>query len=98
MSGGGGKPRQGRMCLGKSAPQAVDTREAAAELARSETEFEASKQASADLASLLRKAPRSGKASDLVLRLERNLLGCEEVAVCPDSKSLSQRQQDLHLL
>jgi len=32
MTGGGGKPRGGRMCLGSAAPRPLDTREAAAAL------------------------------------------------------------------
>ena len=32
MSGGGGKPRGGRMCLGSQAPRAVDASTAAADL------------------------------------------------------------------
>lgn len=41
MTGGGGKPRGGRMCLGSAAPRALDTREAAAELASAERELSA---------------------------------------------------------
>lgn len=41
MTGGGGKPRGGRMCLGSAAPRALDTREAAAELATAERELSA---------------------------------------------------------
>lgn len=44
MTGGGGKPRGGRMCLGNAAPRSMDTKQAAAELAEAETEFTASKQ------------------------------------------------------
>ena len=44
MTGGGGKPRGGRMCLGNAAPRSADTKQAAAELAESETEFAVSKQ------------------------------------------------------
>jgi len=44
MTGGGGKPRGGKMCLGSAAPKSADTKQAAAELAHSETEFTASKQ------------------------------------------------------
>ena len=44
MTGGGGKPRGGRMCLGNAAPKGLDTRQAAAELADAETEFTVSKQ------------------------------------------------------
>ena len=44
MTGGGGKPRGGRMCLGNAAPKSQDTRQAAAELADAETDFIASKQ------------------------------------------------------
>lgn len=46
MSGGGGKPREGRMCLGKSAACNVDSKQAAAELASSEASFESGKQVS----------------------------------------------------
>jgi structural maintenance of chromosome 4 len=41
MTGGGGKPRGGRMCLGNGTPKPLDTREAAAELARAEKQEEA---------------------------------------------------------
>ena len=44
MSGGGGKPRGGKICLGSAAPRALDTREAAAELAVAEGELAASTQ------------------------------------------------------
>ena len=40
MSGGGGKPRGGRMCLGKAALASVDTQAAAAELQAAEQELE----------------------------------------------------------
>lgn len=36
MTGGGGKPRGGRMCLGNAAPRAVNTKAAASELAKDE--------------------------------------------------------------
>ena len=39
MTGGGDKPRGGRICLGTAAPRAVDTRQAAAELATAEQEL-----------------------------------------------------------
>ena len=41
MSGGGGKPRGGRMCLGKAALASIDTQTAAAELQAAEQELEA---------------------------------------------------------
>ena len=44
MTGGGGRARGGRICVGTAAPQSLDTREAAAELARAEAEFDTSKQ------------------------------------------------------
>ena len=44
MTGGGGKPRGGKICLGSAAPRALDTREAAAELAVAEGELAASTQ------------------------------------------------------
>ena len=40
MSGGGGKPRGGRMCLGKAALASIDTQAAAAELQAAEQELE----------------------------------------------------------
>jgi hypothetical protein len=40
MSGGGGKPRGGRMCLGKAALASMDTQAAAAELQAAEQELE----------------------------------------------------------
>ena len=42
MSGGGGKPRGGRMCLGTAAPKSLDTRAAAAELQAAEQELSVS--------------------------------------------------------
>ncbi len=47
MTGGGGRPRGGRMCLGSAAPRPADTRAAAAELAAAEKQEAASLQASA---------------------------------------------------
>ena len=44
MSGGGGKPRGGRMCVGQAAPRNVDARAAAAELQAAEQELEGSVQ------------------------------------------------------
>lgn len=44
MTGGGGKTRGGKICLGSAAPRALDTREAAAELAVAEGELAASTQ------------------------------------------------------
>jgi hypothetical protein len=39
MSGGGGKPRGGRICLGSAAPRSVDTKAAGKELERAEAEL-----------------------------------------------------------
>ena len=36
MTGGGGKPKGGRMCLGSAAPRSMDTKAATAELAKEE--------------------------------------------------------------
>ena len=44
MSGGGGKPRGGRMCLGKASPRSLDTQAAAAELQAAEQELSTSAQ------------------------------------------------------
>jgi structural maintenance of chromosome 4 len=44
MSGGGGKPRGGRMCIGQAAPRNVDARAAAAELQAAENELGANMQ------------------------------------------------------
>lgn len=44
MTGGGGKPRGGRICLGNAPPKAVDTKTAQAELAQAETELKTSVQ------------------------------------------------------
>ena len=44
MTGGGGRPRGGKICLGSAAPRALDTHEAAAELAVAEGELAASTQ------------------------------------------------------
>jgi hypothetical protein len=44
MTGGGGKPRGGRICLGNAPPKAVDTKTAEAELAQAETELKTSAQ------------------------------------------------------
>ena len=40
MSGGGGKPRGGRMCLGKAALCSMDTQTAAAELQTAQQELD----------------------------------------------------------
>lgn len=40
LTGGGGKPRGGRMCLGSAAPRSIDSREAASELANAEQQLE----------------------------------------------------------
>ena len=40
LTGGGGKPRGGRMCLGTAAPRAIDSREAASELATAQQQLE----------------------------------------------------------
>ena len=44
MTGGGGRPRCGRMCLGSAAPRRQDDREAASELAAAEKELAANLQ------------------------------------------------------
>ena len=44
MTGGGGKPKGGRMCLGTAAPKSLDTRQAQTDLAEAESEFNVSKQ------------------------------------------------------
>lgn len=44
MSGGGGKPRGGRMCIGQAAPKQVDARAAQAELQAAEQELAASQE------------------------------------------------------
>ena len=44
MSGGGGKPRGGRMCLGKATPRSLDTQAVAAELQAAEQELSTSAQ------------------------------------------------------
>lgn len=44
MSGGGGKPKGGRMCLGKAALCSMDTQTATAELRVAEQELESSAQ------------------------------------------------------
>ena len=46
MTGGGGKPRGGRMCLGNAAPRPANTRASAAELAAAEQREAASLQVS----------------------------------------------------
>ena len=46
LTGGGGKPRGGRMCLGTAAPRAIDSREAASELASAEQQLEQQMQVS----------------------------------------------------
>ena len=45
MSGGGGKPRGGRMCLGTASPRSIDTQAADAELQVAEQELSNSAQA-----------------------------------------------------
>ena len=44
MSGGGGKPRGGRMCLGKATPRSLDNQAVAAELQAAEQELNTSAQ------------------------------------------------------
>ena len=44
MSGGGGKPRGGRMCLGKATPRSLDTQAVAAVLQAAEQELSTSAQ------------------------------------------------------
>ena len=39
MTGGGGKPRAGRMCLGSAAPRRADDKASASELAAAEKEL-----------------------------------------------------------
>lgn len=54
MTGGGGKPRGGRMALGGAAPRPVDTKAAAAQLAREELNLASTQEVSpppADIAS-----------------------------------------------
>lgn len=68
MSGGGGKPRGGRMCLGTAAPKSLDTRAAAAELQAAEQELSISTEVCltrVDLRSVLQLQPA---ASDLHAR------------------------------
>lgn len=44
MTGGGGKARGGRICLGNAPPRPVDTKMAEAELAQAEAELQSSLQ------------------------------------------------------
>lgn len=53
MTGGGGRPRGGRMCLGTAAPRSLDAREAAAELAEVDAGMAASAQVWACLCGIL---------------------------------------------
>lgn len=64
LTGGGGKPRGGRMCLGSAAPRSLDTKQAAAELAESEAEFTASKQVKSQILTL-KVAPMNRTIFDL---------------------------------
>lgn len=66
MSGGGGKPRGGRMCLGNAAPKAVDAAASAQELEHAEKELQkltmdisGARAIAADASSLVKIAERS---------------------------------------
>lgn len=98
MSGGGGKPRGGRICLGKQAPKSVDTRAAAAELERAEAEL---KQQTAAHQQARRKAD---EASSALKQAEKQLTQQEaelpraqmELAADKEkAKDLQQRLQEL---
>eukprot|EP00884_Botryococcus_braunii_P019465 jgi/Botrbrau1/6201/Bobra.0344s0041.1 len=62
MTGGGGKPRGGRICLGNAPPKAVDTKTAQMELAQAETELKTSVQ-SAEAARKRASAASDARAS-----------------------------------
>eukprot|EP00887_Chlorella_sp_A99_P001225 scaffold14.g1225.t1 len=68
MSGGGGKPRGGRMCLGSAAPRpAPDARAAAAELAAAEAELGGGVESLAAARGALAEAGAEAKAAERAL-------------------------------
>lgn len=67
MTGGGGKPRGGRMCLGSAAPKAADPRAAAAELQAAEEELAASQDALRVARDVLSDAAQEAKVAERAL-------------------------------
>lgn len=67
MSGGGGKPRGGRMRLGSAAPKAADPRAAAAELQAAEQELAASQEALRAARDALNDAAQEAKTAERAL-------------------------------
>ena len=67
MTGGGGKPRGGRMCIGSQAPRGVDSRAAAQELAAAEQELLASQEALRDARGRLSDAGADAKNAERML-------------------------------
>jgi structural maintenance of chromosome 4 len=64
MTGGGGKPRGGRMCIGSQAPRSVDSRAAAAELAAAEQELAVSQEALREARARLSDAGQQAKVAE----------------------------------
>ncbi|KAK9829009.1 hypothetical protein WJX72_003379 [[Myrmecia] bisecta] len=87
MSGGGGKPRGGRMCLGTAAPRTLDTKAAAAELATAEKEMNASAEA-------LKAARGAAEAAAAAVRAAERALGQLEVAI-PKARMEAEAQRAL---
>ena len=75
MTGGGGKPRGGRMCLGSAAPRPLDTREAAAALATAEQELTAGTQVLA-----MRSLSRCANTPDCTLSGEARMYNLQAYA------------------
>lgn len=67
MTGGGGKPRGGRMCLGKAPPKVVDSREAAADLQSAEQELEQAAAALGEARHAVKEAAAQVKAAEKFL-------------------------------
>jgi structural maintenance of chromosome 4 len=101
MSGGGGKPRGGRMCLGASVPKAaavVDAREAAAELKNAEAELAAAAAALAQARAAAAEATAEAKHADKSLAaLETSIpkMLMEAEAAAAKAQDLKERMAEL---
>lgn len=67
MTGGGGKPRGGRMCIGSQAPKGVDSRAAAQELQAAEQELSSSQEALREARGQLADAGADAKTAERLL-------------------------------
>jgi structural maintenance of chromosome 4 len=67
MTGGGGKPRGGRMCIGSQAPKSVDARAAAQELQAAEQELSGSQEVLKEARGRLSDAAADAKNAERML-------------------------------